>query len=260
MNQRMGWIMACALLAACGAQNDTANAPAQQASAPAADAPPSSRPAHLSGQSTQDVRAEAPARATGLAQAMRSAPAAPAADMKSASAPAQTHATQAPASQTAAAARKPVASAKQAKAKAVAARPAAKSAAPQPAAPAAPAPKATPVVKADLSALNRCKSCHDLSPKAKARVGPGLGKGNGIAGVYGRVAGSFPGFRYTFTRYISGEPWRWDDTHLRQWICDTKKAIRAFTGDPKARTKMPSYRICDPAKQDAVIAALKSIS
>jgi len=113
-------------------------------------------------------------------------------------------------------------------------------------------------VKVDLKVLNKCTSCHSLT--AKAKVGPGLGKNNGIPGVFNRKAGTFPNFRYKFTKYINGNDWNWDETHLREWICDSKKALRKFTGDAKAKTKMPSQRICDPAKQDAVIAALRSIS
>ncbi|MDQ6960032.1 MAG: hypothetical protein Q9M27_03295 [Mariprofundaceae bacterium] len=113
-------------------------------------------------------------------------------------------------------------------------------------------------VSADLSVLNKCKICHSLG--AKAKVGPGLGKGNGIPGVFGRKAGTFPGFKYKFTQYIKpGKAWVWDKAHLRRWDCDSKKAIKVFTGDAKARTKMPPQRICDPSKQDAVIAALTSL-
>jgi len=122
----------------------------------------------------------------------------------------------------------------------------------------APAIKEPAPVKVDLKVLNKCTSCHSLT--AKAKVGPGLGKGNGIPGVFNRKAGTFPNFRYKFTKYINGNDWNWDEAHLREWICDSKKGLRKFTGDTKAKTKMPSQRICDPAKQNAVIAALRSIS
>jgi len=122
----------------------------------------------------------------------------------------------------------------------------------------APAIKEPAPIKVNMKVLNKCKACHSLA--AKAKVGPGLGKGNGIPGVFNRKAGTFPGFRYKFTKYISGSGWNWDEAHLHEWICNSKKALRKFTGNAKARTKMPSQRICDPAKQDAVIAALKSIS
>jgi len=119
--------------------------------------------------------------------------------------------------------------------------------------------QATQTLSADLSALNKCKACHSI--KAKIKVGPGLGKGHGIPGVFGRKAGTFPGFKYKFTQYIKpGKAWVWDEEHLRQWECNSRKAIKIFTGDAKARTKMPPQHICNPDKQDAMIAALRSIS
>lgn len=111
---------------------------------------------------------------------------------------------------------------------------------------------------ADAAAWAKCKACHNFASKKK--VGPGLGKGDGIPGVFGRKAGTFPGFKYKFTKYIKGEPWVWDEAHLRKWMCNSKKAIKEFTGDPKAKTKMPPQKVCDPAKQDEVIAKLKSVS
>jgi len=121
-----------------------------------------------------------------------------------------------------------------------------------------PAIKKPAPIKVDMKVLNKCKACHSLA--AKAKVGPGLGKDNGIPGVFNRKAGAFPNFRYKFTKYINSSGWNWDEAHLREWLCNSKKALRKFTGDAKAKTKMPSQRICDPTKQDAVIAALRSIS
>jgi len=118
-------------------------------------------------------------------------------------------------------------------------------------------------VGVDMKALSKCKMCHHFTPKNK--VGPGLGRGmlNGHMepGDFGRTAGTHPGFHYTFVKYIpAGGSWVWDERHIRQWICDSKRAIKAFTGDKTAKTKMPPQHICDPAAQDAVIAALRSIS
>ncbi|RME81604.1 MAG: cytochrome C, partial [Zetaproteobacteria bacterium] len=111
---------------------------------------------------------------------------------------------------------------------------------------------------AGAAAWQKCKVCHNFNDKAK--VGPGLGKGPNAPGVFGRKAGTFPGFRYMFTQYIKGEPWVWDEAHLRKWMCNAKKAIQEFTGDPNAKTKMPPVKICDKAAQDEVIAKLKEIS
>jgi len=104
----------------------------------------------------------------------------------------------------------------------------------------------------------KCVSCHSFDVATK--VGPGLGKGDGIAGVFGRKAGASPGFRYKFTKYIKGDVWTWDEEHLRKWMCNSKKAIKEFTGDASAKTRMPAQRICKPADQDSVLSKLKSVS
>jgi len=103
---------------------------------------------------------------------------------------------------------------------------------------------------ASAKAWSKCKACHNFT--AKKKVGPGW------KGIYGRKAGSMPGFKYKYTKY--GSNWSWDDAHLRKWMCNSKKAVKEFTGNPKARTKMPPQKICDPAKQDAIIAFMKTLS
>ena len=97
----------------------------------------------------------------------------------------------------------------------------------------------------------KCSACHHFT--AANKVGPGL------AGVIGRVAGQHKGFRYKFTKYIKGDAWRWDEAHLREWMCNSTEAIKKFTGDPHAKTKMPSQKICDRDKQDEVLTYLKGI-
>lgn len=106
---------------------------------------------------------------------------------------------------------------------------------------------------ADGKALSRkCAVCHNFD--AKAKVGPGLG------GVFGRQAGSMPGFSYTFAGFIKpGQAWHWDAAHLSRWMCDAPAAIKEFTGNASARTRMPAQRVCDADKQAALIAYLKTL-
>ncbi|WP_018294471.1 c-type cytochrome [Mariprofundus ferrooxydans] len=93
----------------------------------------------------------------------------------------------------------------------------------------------------------KCKACHNLD--ASNKVGPGL------AGVVGRAAGKHEGFKYSTS--LGGANWKWDEDHLRKWVCNAKDAIKEFTGDDHARTKMPAVKVCDAAKQDELIAFLK---
>jgi len=122
--------------------------------------------------------------------------------------------------------------------------------------PAAVKPVAIPVASGDVEKgrmlARKCAVCHNFDTKKK--VGPGL------AGVFGRRAGSVPGFKYKFTGFIqSGKAWRWDEAHLSAWVCDAKKAVKDFTGDPSAKTKMGVQRICDTTKQVDLIAYLKTL-
>jgi len=120
----------------------------------------------------------------------------------------------------------------------------------------------TTTATASAHAYNKCKACHNFT--AKKKVGPGWGKGDGghgeQPGIFGRTAGTSPGFKYKFTKYITGEAWKWDEAHLRKWMCNSKKAVKEFTGNPKAKTKMPAQKVCDPAKQDEIIAFMKTLS
>jgi len=96
---------------------------------------------------------------------------------------------------------------------------------------------------------NKCKACHNFTMKDK--VGPHL------QGVVGRAAGK-SGFK-KHSKALKNADWTWDEAHLRKWICNSKDAVKEFTGNPKAKTKMPPQKMCGK-KGDAIIAFLKSIS
>jgi len=106
----------------------------------------------------------------------------------------------------------------------------------------------TPVA-AQAKAWGKCKACHNFTEKKK--VGPGL------KGVVGRHVGAMKDMHYS--KALKGGDWTWDEDHLREWMCNSKKAVKKFTGDDHAKTKMPPQKICDAAKQDEVLAKLKSL-
>jgi len=100
---------------------------------------------------------------------------------------------------------------------------------------------------ATAGAEKKCATCHNFDSSNK--VGPGLG------GVIGRAAGKHEGFKYG--PGLKGADWTWDEAKLREWMCNSKDAVKKFTGDAKAKTKMPPQKVCDPAAQDEVLAKLK---
>ncbi len=75
-----------------------------------------------------------------------------------------------------------------------------------------------------------CAGCHSLKPGEK-RVGPSL------AGLFGRVAGTAPGFRYSTVLRMSGVVW--NEETLEAWLTNPRKFIpgnrMAFSGLRKAR-------------------------
>ncbi len=98
----------------------------------------------------------------------------------------------------------------------------------------------------------KCVACHDFGSRNK--MGPALG------GVFNRQAGTQAAYKYTYAVFIAdGKAWRWDAAHLAAWLCDSTAAVRVFTGNPTAKTKMPRQRICDAAKQRDIIAYLKTL-
>jgi len=104
---------------------------------------------------------------------------------------------------------------------------------------------------AEASALGKCKACHHLDSDKK-KVGPGL------KSVFGRKNGQMADMRYSKSMSDHAGEWTWDEAHLAKWVCNSKDAMKEFTGDDHARTKMPPQKKCGD-KADAVIAALKAL-
>ncbi|MDQ6993267.1 MAG: c-type cytochrome [Mariprofundus sp.] len=95
----------------------------------------------------------------------------------------------------------------------------------------------------------KCMSCHSFSDKKK--MGPGL------KNIVGRKAGSVAGIRYGAA--LKAAHWSWNEQNLALWLCDAKQAIKSFSGDAKARTRMPNQRICAVSDQQNIIAFLRTL-
>ena len=87
-------------------------------------------------------------------------------------------------------------------------------------APSANAQFAAPVAEAPNGATlfrRQCATCHSLVA-GEVRQGPNL------AGVYGRHAGSLPGFAYSSG--FKQADWVWDDTHLDPYLANPQVVIK----------------------------------
>ena len=106
-------------------------------------------------------------------------------------------------------------------------------------------PAGAPVAVAQNTAAGekvfaKCKTCHEIGPGAKAKVGPPL------TGIVGRPVASVPGFAYSETlKKKATEIGSWDAEKLSQWLADPAKYAG---GAVKMGLKLP-----DETERKAVI-------
>jgi cytochrome c len=103
------------------------------------------------------------------------------------------------------------------------------------------AASAAPLDRGKLLFL-RCASCHDISDKPSAKTGPNL------AGVYGRKAGSLPG--YTYSAAMKAQDFVWNDQMLDRWL--------ARPADVVPGTAMAFVGLSNKADREALIAYLRT--
>ena len=102
-----------------------------------------------------------------------------------------------------------------------------------------PAPYNTADLSNGESKFALCSTCHTLPEGGPNMTGPNL------HGIFGRKAGTLPGFTYSDGLKAAG--WTWDAAHIDTWITDPKADVpgtkMTFAGlkDPKDRTDVIAY-------------------
>jgi len=87
-----------------------------------------------------------------------------------------------------------------------------------------------------------CRSCHTTNQGGEDMTGPNLW------GIFGRKAGSEPGFGYSDDMKAAG--WTWDADRIDKWITNPRGVL--------AGTKMTFIGMPDPTDRRDVIAFLKT--
>lgn len=89
-----------------------------------------------------------------------------------------------------------------------------------------------------------CTTCHSLVTPAEPRQGPNL------VGVYGRKAGTLPGFSYSPGFQAGDKGIVWDEANLDRWLTNPQAM---FPG------AVMLYKQANPDKRRAIIAFLKTL-
>ena len=108
-------------------------------------------------------------------------------------------------------------------------------------------PAAAQNAAAGQTVFKKCQACHDVGDNAKNRMGPVL------SGVVGRVAGTYPGYKYSQAMVDKG-------SGGLVWSPETLDAFLAAPREDIPGTKMTNISVKDATDRANVIAYLETLS
>lgn len=108
--------------------------------------------------------------------------------------------------------------------------------------------------------FKQCQTCHAVID-GDGKVLAGKGKiGPNLYGVFGRVAGSYEGFKYGDAMIAAGVAGMvWDEAHFVEYVQGPTPYLQKFLNDPGAKGKM-AYKLKDAATAEDVYAYLSQFS
>lgn len=107
-------------------------------------------------------------------------------------------------------------------------------------------PSAAQDVQNGANSFRKCRACHDVGPDAVNKVGPPLN------GIFGRIAGSHPGFNYSEAMRLAGsKKLAWTDESLNGYLESPSTYL--------PRNKMAFKGIASEAERADLIAFLKTL-
>jgi cytochrome c len=109
--------------------------------------------------------------------------------------------------------------------------------------------------------FNQCQSCHIVANEAgEVLAGRNGRQGPNLYGIVGRIAGSYPGFRYGDGLLAMADAgMAWDAEMLVSYLADPTSFVREATGNKRAKAKM-SFRLRNAQDAADVIAFIASLS
>jgi cytochrome c len=93
---------------------------------------------------------------------------------------------------------------------------------------------------AGAKVFQKCQTCHSMvDDTGKVVAGKGAKTGPNLYGMPGRLAGTYPGFKYGDAMIALGATgFKWNEADLVTYVADPSKFLEAKLGDSKARGKM----------------------
>lgn len=125
---------------------------------------------------------------------------------------------------------------------------------------AAPAFAAGDATKGEAT-FKQCQTCHAvIDGDGKLLAGKGAKIGPNLYGVFGRVAGSYEGFKYGKDMVAAGVAGLiWDEAHFVDYVQGPSAFLKKQLNDPAAVGKM-AFKVKDAATADDVYAYLIQFS
>lgn len=124
---------------------------------------------------------------------------------------------------------------------------------------------AAPAIAQDIEAgaktFNQCQTCHVVANEAgEVLAGKNAKTGPNLYGMPGRVAGSYPEFKYGESIVALGATgFVWDEASFVEYAQDPAKFLKTKLGDDKAKSKM-AFKLKKPEDAANVWAFIVSLS
>ncbi len=109
--------------------------------------------------------------------------------------------------------------------------------------------------------FNKCQTCHVIANEAgEVLAGKGSKTGPNLYGLPGRVAGTYPDFKYGESIVAVGAAgFAWNEDDFVAYVADPVKFLKDKTGDSKAKSKM-SFKLPKEEEARDVWAFIASLS